>query len=103
MAAAGWHMAEVAHLIERRRPDLLLVDELRLGAGFAAERVGLPWVSYTHHYFDESDISEAMVHYHCQCFGRSAERIPIVSVHPVRSNPYTDSDRIRTPVARRAS
>jgi UDP:flavonoid glycosyltransferase YjiC (YdhE family) len=55
----------------------LLVDELRLGAGFAAERVGLPWVSYTHHYFDEADISEAMVHFHCQCFGRSAESVAV--------------------------
>jgi hypothetical protein len=75
VVAAGWHMTEVAHLIEQHRPDLLLVDELRLGAGFAAERVGLPWVSYTHHYFDEADISEAMVHYHCQCFGRSGAAV----------------------------
>ena len=57
--------------------DLVLVDELRLGAGFAAEGVGLPWVSYTHHYFDEADISEAMVHYLCQCFGRSAEAVDV--------------------------
>jgi len=77
VAAAGWHMAEVAHLIEQHRSDLVLVDELRLGAGFAAERLGLPWVSYTHHYFDEADISEAMVRYHCQCFGRSGEAVEV--------------------------
>jgi len=75
--AAGWHMAEVAHLIEQHRPDLVLVDGLRLGAGFAAERLGLPWVSYTHHYFDEADISEAMVHWLSQCFGRPAEAVEV--------------------------
>jgi len=77
VAAAGWHMAEVAHLIEQHRPDLVLVDELRLGAGFAAERLELPWVSYTHHYFDEADISEAMVHWLCGCFGRPAEAVEV--------------------------
>jgi len=77
VATARWHMAEVAHLIEQHRPDLVLVDELRLGAGFAAERLGLPWVSYTHHYFDEADISEAMVHWLCQCFGQPAEAVEV--------------------------
>ena len=77
MVTAAWHMAEVAHLITQHRPDLVLVDEFRLGAGFAAERAGRPWVSYTHHYFDEADISEGMVHWLCQSFGRSAEAVEV--------------------------
>ena len=66
---AGWHMAEVCQIVAERQVDVVLADGLRLGAGLAAERCGVPWVAYTHHYFDEAGSSEAMVEWYCQCFG----------------------------------
>ncbi len=70
---AGWQLAEVEHLTKDRRVDLVLADGFRLGAGFAAERLHLPWVAYTHHYFDETTTSEGMVEYYWQRFGRAEE------------------------------
>jgi hypothetical protein len=67
---AGWHMAEVEYLVAQHNVDLVLADGFRLGAGLAAEKLGLPWLAYTHHYFDEAGISEGMVEYYCQRFGR---------------------------------
>ncbi len=64
---AGWHGAEVEDLARRHGADVVVADGFRLGAGFAAERLGLPWVAYTHHYFDEAGTSEGMVEY-CQRF-----------------------------------
>jgi UDP:flavonoid glycosyltransferase YjiC (YdhE family) len=65
---AAWHRAEVEDLVRRHRVDVVLADGFRLGAGLAAERLGLPWVAYTHHYFDEASTSEGMVEYYCQRF-----------------------------------
>ena len=63
---AGWHQAEVEELVRRHYVDVVVADGFRLGAGLAAERLGLPWVAYTHHYFDEARTSEGMVEYYCQ-------------------------------------
>lgn len=70
---AGWQKAEVEHLVVRHGVDLVLADGFRLGAGLGAERMGLPWLAYTHHYFDESGTSEGMVEYYCQRFSRPEE------------------------------
>jgi DNA-binding transcriptional LysR family regulator len=66
---ARWQLAEADHLVHEHQADLALADGFRLGAGLAAERLGLPWVAYTHHYFDETSTSEGMVEYYCQRFG----------------------------------
>ncbi len=65
---AAWHRAEVEELVRRHGVDVVVADGFRLGAGLAAERLGLPWVAYTHHYFDEASTSEGMVEYYCQRF-----------------------------------
>ena len=70
---AGWHASEVERLIAEHEVDLVLADGFRLGAGFGAERAGVPWVAYTHHYFDEAGTSEGMVEYYCGRFGRPTE------------------------------
>ena len=54
--------------MRRHGVDVVVADGFRLGAGLAAERLGLPWVAYTHHYFDEASTSEGMVEYYCQRF-----------------------------------
>lgn len=70
---AGWHASEVEHLVGHYGVELVLADGFRLGAGFGAERRGVPWIAYTHHYFDEAGTSEGMVEYYCQRFGRPTE------------------------------
>jgi UDP:flavonoid glycosyltransferase YjiC (YdhE family) len=76
---AAWHLAEVQFLIKERAIDVVLADGFRLGAGLAAEKSGIPWVAYTHHFFDESGISEGMVEYYCQRFGLATETVEIFS------------------------
>jgi hypothetical protein len=70
---ACWHKAEVEHLAGEHNVDLVLADGFRVGAGLGAERLGLPWVAYTHRYFDEAGTSEGMVEYYCQRFGRPVD------------------------------
>jgi hypothetical protein len=55
------HRDQVARLLREDRFDLVLADGFRLGAGFAADAVAVPWASYTHHQFDYGTTSEGMV------------------------------------------
>lgn len=64
---AGWFNHRVADEyseIERAsrmfRPDVLLVDSFVIGAGLAAESLGIPRASYVHYLFDESAEIDAM-------------------------------------------
>lgn len=70
---AKYHFAHVSQLIRSLDIDIVLADGFRLSAGLAAEQAGQPWVAYTHHYFDESEISEGIVEQHWQRFRRSRD------------------------------
>lgn len=52
--------AEVERAVRWFRPDVLLVDSFVIGAGLAAEHLGVPWTSYVHYLFDESAETDAM-------------------------------------------
>jgi UDP:flavonoid glycosyltransferase YjiC (YdhE family) len=54
-------MDHVAQLLDEGQFDLVFADAFRVGAGFAAERASLRFAAYTHHYFDETDVSEALL------------------------------------------
>ena len=56
------HRDHIARLLREEPFALVLADGFRLGVGFAADTAGVPWVSYTHHQFDDSATSEGMVH-----------------------------------------
>jgi UDP:flavonoid glycosyltransferase YjiC (YdhE family) len=58
---ARGHRDQVRGLLQQERFDLVLADGFRLGAGFAADAVGTPWASYTHHHFDDLSTSEGLV------------------------------------------
>jgi UDP:flavonoid glycosyltransferase YjiC (YdhE family) len=58
---AAAHRDHVARLLREERFDMVLADGFRLGAGFAADAVGVPWASYTHHQFDDRVTSEGLV------------------------------------------
>lgn len=58
---ARTHRDQVARLLKQERFELVLADGFRLGAGFAADAVGIPWASYSHHQFDDRSTSEGVV------------------------------------------
>ncbi|MFI1648632.1 glycosyltransferase [Streptomyces avidinii] len=52
--------AEVDRAARTFRPDVIVTDSFVVGAGLAAEKLGVPWVSYVHYLFDESADTDAM-------------------------------------------
>lgn len=52
--------AEIERATRLFRPDVLLVDSFVIGAGLAAEHLGVPWASYVHYLFDEGAETDAM-------------------------------------------
>ncbi|MFH8802187.1 glycosyltransferase [Streptomyces sp. NPDC017936] len=56
--AAEYAQAERA--VRDFRPDVVLTDSFVIGAGLAAEGLGVPWASYVHYLFDEGAETDDM-------------------------------------------